>query len=932
MSKSSSTSSSSSSATTPSPSIKPESYSHSPVHYAVVLGDHTTLTRLLSTLPKLTDPTQIHTESDSLNQEKLADKISSLVDRRDVPYRETPLHLAVRLNDLFAAKSLAAAAADVSLQNYAGWNPLQEALCRRYSEIALVLLRLHHRSAWSKWRRRLPRLTAVLRRMRDFYMEISFHFESSVIPFVNKLAPSDTYKIWKRDANLRADTTLAGFDGLKIQRADQSFLFLGDGDQAHSIPPGSLLVLNHDERKIFDAFESAGAPMSESDIAGFCSQTSVYRPGMDVTKAELISRTNWRRQEKTESVGEWKAKVYELNNVVFSFRSRKVIESDVAGSEQVLPLEFDEDDDGFLVAENPSFLNFEFNNGNDSKRRHSSFVREEREFVSVGRKSVDIYPSSTVTERRRVVTVPEKVKEKEYVKSLKPSVWLTEQFPLKIEELLPLLDILANKVKAVRRMRELLTTKFPAGTFPVKVAIPVVPTVRVVITFTKFVELPPVEQFYTPLSSPRLLGGHGGSRRNSSQSASKQHRHSSSVRGQQQLQSDPFSIPSGYTWTSVDEKSTKLKKSKSTRKFKAASPIWVSPLRPHSKVGISDLGLRRCVDLRCYWDLERLPKWECCCLSVLAQRAITPVEDEKPSAPQVDTSGAIDQVQDTQSRGFHKDLNLLPKPLSATDLSSSPGNGAQVRVAYQGIPGAYSEAAALKAYPKCETVPCDQFEAAFKAVELWLVDKAVLPIENSVGGSIHRNYDLLLRHRLHIVGEVQMVVNHCLLGLPGVSKEELKRVLSHPQALAQCEMNLTKLGIVRVSADDTAGAAQDDDDNITRFLILAREPNIPGSDRPHKTSIVFTLEEGPGMLFKALAVFALRDINLTKIESRPQRKRPLRVVDDSNKGSARYFDYLFYIDFDASMAEPRAQHALAHLQEFARFLRVLGCYPTDATL
>jgi len=97
--------------------------------------------------------------------------------------------------------------------------------------------------------------------------------------------------------------------------------------------------------------------------------------------------------------------------------------------------------------------------------------------------------------------------------------------------------------------------------------------------------------------------------------------------------------------------------------LRAASPIWISPLRPHSKVGVSDLGLRRCADLRCYWDLERLPKWECCCLSVLAQRAITPVEDEKPSAPQVDTSGATDQVQDTQSRGFHKDLNLLPSEL-----------------------------------------------------------------------------------------------------------------------------------------------------------------------------------------------------------------------------------------------------------------------------
>lgn len=462
------------SATTPFPAIKPEDYAHSPVHYAVVLGDHTTLTRIISTLPKLADPVKIHTETDSLSQERVADQISSVIDRRDVPSRETPLHLAVRVNDAFAARSLAAAGADVSLQNAAGWNPLQEAVCRRNSDIALILLKLHHRSAWAKWRRRLPRVISVLRRMRDFYMEISFHFESSVIPFVGKIAPSDTYKIWKRDGNLRADTSLAGFDGLKIQRADQSFLFLGDGDQTHNVPSGSLLVLNHDDRKIFDAFENAGAPMSESDIAGFCAQTSVYRPGMDVTKAELVGRTNWRRQEKTESVGEWKARVYELHNVVFSFRSRKVTnDNDVAGSEQVLPLELDEDDDGFLVAENPSFG---FNVNNNDRRRHSSFVREERDWVSVGRKSVDIIPSSAMAPppmpRRSTTAVtmaPLPTKEKEFVKSLRPSVWLTEQFPLKTEELLPLLDILANKVKAVRRLRELLTTKFPPGTFPVKV-------------------------------------------------------------------------------------------------------------------------------------------------------------------------------------------------------------------------------------------------------------------------------------------------------------------------------------------------------------------------------------------------------------------------------------------------------------------------------
>ncbi|KAL0407256.1 UNVERIFIED_CONTAM: Arogenate dehydratase/prephenate dehydratase 1, chloroplastic [Sesamum latifolium] len=371
---------------------------------------------------------------------------------------------------------------------------------------------------------------------------------------------------------------------------------------------------------------------------------------------------------------------------------------------------------------------------------------------------------------------------------------------------------------------------------------------------------------------------------------------------------------------------------------------------PCHQLGISDFAGGRPTFLN--FKIQR--EWEC-----LSHRAITPVEDEIPSTPDV----VEPPTQIAPAGGFHRDLNSLPKPLSAIDFSSSSNDGKKVRVAYQGIPGAYSETAALKAYPNCETVPCDQFEAAFKAVELWLVDKAVLPIENSVGGSIHRNYDLLLRHRLHIVGEVKLIVNHCLLGLPGVRKEELKRVLSHPQALEQCEMTLNQLGVTRVSAEDTAGAAQtvasegvretgaiasaraaeiygldvlaeriqDDSDNITRFLILAREPIIPGTDRPYKTSVVFSLEEGPGVLFKALAVFALRDINLSKIESRPQKRRPLRVVD-SNRGSATYFDYLFYIDFEASMAEPRAQYALGHLQEFARFLRVLGCYPVDTVL
>jgi arogenate/prephenate dehydratase len=108
-------------------------------------------------------------------------------------------------------------------------------------------------------------------------------------------------------------------------------------------------------------------------------------------------------------------------------------------------------------------------------------------------------------------------------------------------------------------------------------------------------------------------------------------------------------------------------------------------------------------------------------------------------------------------------VSNLPRPLSINDLSPAPMHTPQLRVAYQGVPGANSEATAAKAYPGCDAIPCDQFEVAFQAVELWITDRAVLPMENPLGGRIHRNYDLLLRHRLHIVGEVQLPVHHCLL-------------------------------------------------------------------------------------------------------------------------------------------------------------------------
>ncbi|XP_028756872.1 arogenate dehydratase/prephenate dehydratase 6, chloroplastic-like [Neltuma alba] len=363
--------------------------------------------------------------------------------------------------------------------------------------------------------------------------------------------------------------------------------------------------------------------------------------------------------------------------------------------------------------------------------------------------------------------------------------------------------------------------------------------------------------------------------------------------------------------------------------------------------------------------------WQSSC-AILASKVVSQQHsspDSNNGAPTVNghTSALTDLslVPIDNIPGSDNNRPLPPKPLTISDLSPAPMHGSQLRVAYQGVPGAYSEAAAAKAYANCEAIPCDQFEVAFQAVELWIADRAVLPVENSLGGSIHRNYDLLLRHRLHIVGEVQLPVHHCLLALPGVRKEYLTRVISHPQALAQCEHTLTKLGlnVAREAVDDTAGAAefiatnnlrdtaaiasaraaelygmqvladgiQDDPGNVTRFVMLAREPIIPRTDRPFKTSIVFAHDKGTSVLFKVLSAFAFRNISLTKIESRPHRNRPIRLVDDANVGTAKHFEYLFYVDFEASMAEVRAQNALAEVQEFTSFLRVLGSYPMDMT-
>jgi prephenate dehydratase len=268
-------------------------------------------------------------------------------------------------------------------------------------------------------------------------------------------------------------------------------------------------------------------------------------------------------------------------------------------------------------------------------------------------------------------------------------------------------------------------------------------------------------------------------------------------------------------------------------------------------------------------------------------------------------------------------------------------------VAYQGEPGAYSEAAAQRYAPDATLQPCPSFDDVFRAVESGAVSYGVLPIENSIGGTIHRNYDLLLEHQLQIVGDLELRVVHSLIALPGTSIDQVKQIYSHPQALAQCDRYLRSLpGVEVVATYDTAGSAklikdkqlagaaaiaseraaavfglqvlesgiQDFADNITRFLVVAPAgtPGLSGGAPSNKTTVVFTLANEAGALFKALSVFALRGIDLTKLESRPIPGRP--------------WEYLFYADLAVGADDARCGRALAHLPEFAPTFRNLGSY------
>lgn len=267
-----------------------------------------------------------------------------------------------------------------------------------------------------------------------------------------------------------------------------------------------------------------------------------------------------------------------------------------------------------------------------------------------------------------------------------------------------------------------------------------------------------------------------------------------------------------------------------------------------------------------------------------------------------------------------------------------------ITVAIQGERGSFSHAAALAALGEdVRILPRSSFDALFAAVASGEADRGLLPIENSLAGSIHENYDRLEASSLHIVGEAQLLIRQCLIARPGASLASIRRVASHPVALAQCRRFFAERPQIEpIPAYDTAGSVQDllrdgaashaaiasalaarlyggqillegiedDPQNFTRFLVLDREAGPLAA--ANKTSVVFTLENAPGALHRALGAFATRGVDLSKIESRPLRGRP--------------WEYAFYLDVLGDPAGA-AGEALGELARMAEHFRVLGSYP-----
>eukprot|EP00735_Rhodelphis_limneticus_P002011 TRINITY_DN12750_c0_g1::TRINITY_DN12750_c0_g1_i1::g.28725::m.28725 TRINITY_DN12750_c0_g1::TRINITY_DN12750_c0_g1_i1::g.28725 ORF type:complete len:499 (-),score=49.71,sp/Q5F259/AN13B_MOUSE/29.81/2e-48,GPCR_chapero_1/PF11904.3/2.6e-48,Ank_5/PF13857.1/2.2e-09,Ank_2/PF12796.2/4.1e-09,Ank/PF00023.25/1.4e-05,Ank_4/PF13637.1/0.006,Ank_4/PF13637.1/0.061,Ank_3/PF13606.1/0.081,Ank_3/PF13606.1/6.6e+02 TRINITY_DN12750_c0_g1_i1:82-1578(-) len=378
------------------------------------------------------------------------------------------LHLAAKLGAADCVSVLMKAGADPQKRNKDGWKAIQEALCSSNRDtVAEVLIGLKRQTAL-KWKQRLPNLLKALTQAGDYYLEMKWEIESKIIPFVSSFAPSDVYRVWKQGANIRCESSLTGFEGLRMQRGHISFVFEADEDGID----GSLRLIDHERL----CYSTAMDDLTDASLTTAYQQadellrTDAVMTDFDSENIALSVSRGWfgYGYARKETVAGYKADVYDmtgLNMTVVQRSTRKKSKdkrsSDVTGKGD------DDDQDNYDVEHiNLDQVDVHEGNPNDDAQLTSTTIPDQGDEPS---EMPRLAPGKALRLSKHV----------------KISLWLSDEFPIRFDAVLPLLEALAPTSKRLQRLKEVVRDHIPQGLFPVKISIPIIPTINLVATFTR---------------------------------------------------------------------------------------------------------------------------------------------------------------------------------------------------------------------------------------------------------------------------------------------------------------------------------------------------------------------------------------------------------------------------------------------------------------
>eukprot|EP01097_Dermamoeba_algensis_P008260 TRINITY_DN543_c0_g1_i1.p1 TRINITY_DN543_c0_g1~~TRINITY_DN543_c0_g1_i1.p1 ORF type:complete len:402 (-),score=71.72 TRINITY_DN543_c0_g1_i1:128-1333(-) len=368
--------------------------------------------------------------------------------RPDINQRDhrgnTPLHIAIHLRLLDIVQLLIANGADPSVKNAGGWSPIKESVAAGYRPIVEELYVAVHHKLHELYLQRIPVLIEALEKLPDFYLELQWEFKSWV-PLVSNLCPSDTYRIWKRGSSLKVDTTLAGFKTMKWKRGNISYCFLG----SQSDSPGDLLVINHDKKNVKFAVEyltNLTTDQIRKDVNYLMNRQHIQRNNPIFEDINIAKSSSWFATKKTEKIGSFTTLVYEMDNFQFLTQKRTF------SSNKDTPLK---------EKEKPVWTLDTYFKNDPELNQHTK------------KPNGLLYPSEKQSDKKKSFTM---------------TVWLTDEFPRKLDDFLPLFEVLSPTGKHFAKLSKFLKMKLPNDKFPVQLEIPVFPTITATVTFKEYIE------------------------------------------------------------------------------------------------------------------------------------------------------------------------------------------------------------------------------------------------------------------------------------------------------------------------------------------------------------------------------------------------------------------------------------------------------------